>query len=146
MRFFRKVIFWLHLTSGILAGIFIFIMCVTGALLAFESNILEYAERQMRVVEVPAENAIRLPVSEIIAVVQTEKPNAKLSNITLRNDESAAAIVAVGRGEQVFVNPYTGAITGEGAKGLARIFSHQSKTLTAGSRSPTAASGRGKPS
>jgi uncharacterized iron-regulated membrane protein len=122
MRFFRKVIFWLHLTSGILAGIFIFIMCVTGALLAFESNILEYAERQMRVVEVPAENAIRLPVSEIIAVVQTEKPNAKLSNITLRNDKTAAAIVNLGREGQIFVNPYTGAILGEGAKGWRGFF------------------------
>jgi uncharacterized iron-regulated membrane protein len=97
-------------------------MCVTGALLAFESNILEYAERQMRVVEVPAENAIRLPVSEIIAVVQTEKPNAKLSNITLRNDKTAAAIVNLGREGQIFVNPYTGAILGEGAKGWRGLF------------------------
>ena len=122
MRFFRKIIFWLHLISGVLAGIFIFIMCVTGALLSFESNILEYAEREMRVVEVPAENAIRLPVSEIIAAVQAEKPNAKLSNITLRNDESASANVSLGREGQIFVNPYTGAITGESAKGWRGFF------------------------
>lgn len=122
MKSFRKIVFWLHLISGVLAGIFIFIMCVTGALLSFESNILEYAEREMRAVEIPAENATRLPISEIVAAVRAEKANAKLSNITLRNDELAAAVVGLGRGEQVFVNPYTGAITGEGAKGWRGFF------------------------
>ncbi len=122
MKLFRKVVFWLHLIAGALAGIFIFVMCVTGALLSFESNILEYAEREMRVVEVPSENANRLPISEIVTVVRAEKPNAKLSNITLQNNESAAVIVALGRGEQIFVNPYTGANLGEGAKGWRGFF------------------------
>ncbi len=76
----------------------------------------------MRVVEVPSNNAIRLPVSEIVAKVRAEKPNAKLSNITLQNDKTAAATVAVGRGEQIFVNPYTGAISGEGAKNWRGFF------------------------
>ncbi len=71
MKKFRKIIFWLHLASGAIAGIFIFLMCVTGALLSFESNILEFAEREIRVVSVPAENAERLPIQEIIYKIQT---------------------------------------------------------------------------
>lgn len=139
MKSFRKIVFWLHLISGVLAGIFIFIMCVTGALLSFESNILEYVEREMRTVEIPSENAVRLPISEIVARVQAKKPNAKLSNITLRNDESAAAVIAIGRGEQVFVNPYTGAITGEGATGWRGFFrvvedAHRWLALSGGGR------------
>lgn len=122
MKIFRRILFWLHLSSGVIAGTAIFIMCVTGALLAFESNILEFAERDMRVVEVPAENAQRLPVQEIIAKIIETKPNAKPSNITLQNDKNAAAVVALGREGQTFVNPYTGAITGEGAKGFRRFF------------------------
>jgi len=116
MKAFRKITFWLHLIAGVFAGIFIFIMCVTGALLSFEPNILESAEKNMRVVEVPAENAQRLSINEIIGKVVESKPNAKPSNITLRTEKTAAAIVALGREGQVFVNPYTGAITGEGAK------------------------------
>lgn len=116
MKLFRKIVFWLHLTSGVLAGIFIFVMCVTGALLSFQSNILEFAERKMRVVEVPTENQNRLPLKELVAKVLAEKPNAKPSTITLRNDRNAAATVALGREGQIFVNPYTGTITGEGAK------------------------------
>ena len=122
MKLFRKVIFWLHLTSGVLAGIFIFVMCVTGALLSFQPNILEFAEREMRVVNIPAENAGRLSIQEIINKVKIEKPNAKPSTITLRNEKTAAATVALGREGQVFVNPYTGEITGEGAKGWRGFF------------------------
>ena len=66
MKIFRKIIFWLHLISGVLAGIFIFVMCVTGALLSFESNILEFAESGNRVVELPPENAQRLPIQQIV--------------------------------------------------------------------------------
>jgi len=122
MKLFRKVIFWLHLAAGVLAGIFIFVMCVTGALLSFESNILEYAEREMRVVEVPSESQNRLPVQELVAKVLAEKPNAKPSNITLQTDKTASATVALGREGQVFINPYTGAIIGEGAKGWRGFF------------------------
>lgn len=122
MKKFRKIIFWLHLSSGVIAGIFIFLMCVTGASLSFQLNILEFAERQMRVVGVPAENAERLPIEEIINKILTEKPNAKLSNITLRNDKKAAATIGLGREGQIFVNPYTGEITGEGAKGWRGFF------------------------
>lgn len=122
MKLFRKVIFWLHLAAGVLAGIFIFVMCVTGALLSFESNILEYAEREMRVVEVPSESQNRLPVQELVAKVLAEKPNAKPSNITLQTDKTASATVALGREGQVFINPYTGAMIGEGAKGWRGFF------------------------
>ncbi|MEO6589020.1 MAG: PepSY-associated TM helix domain-containing protein [Pyrinomonadaceae bacterium] len=122
MNQFRKIIFWLHLSSGVIAGIFIFLMCVTGAVLSFESNILEFAEREMRFVSVPAENNKRLSVSEIINRVQTAKPNAKPSNMTLRNEKSAAAVVVLGREGQVFINPYTGEITGDGAKGWRGFF------------------------
>lgn len=122
MNYFRKTIFWLHLISGVLAGIVIFIMCVTGALLSFESNILETVESDMRVVIPPTENAQRLSVNEIIAKVIEAKPNVKPTGITLQNDANAAAVVALGREGQIFINPYTGAITGEGAKGWRSFF------------------------
>jgi len=122
MKLFRKLVFWLHLISGVLAGIFIFTMCVTGALLSFQSNILRYAEREMRVVASPNETANRLSVNEIIAKVLENKPNAKPSNVSLQNDKTAAIAVGLGRDGQVFVNPYTGEITGEGAKNWRGFF------------------------
>ena len=122
MRKFRQAVFWLHLCSGVFAGTFILIMCVSGAALSFQSNITAFAERDMRNVAVPSENAARLSVREIIERAQAAKPNAKPSSITLRNEPNAAANVALGREGQVFVNPYTGEITGEGAQNLRGFF------------------------
>src|ERR1044072_575930 len=111
MKQFRKIIFWIHLTCGVAAGIFIFLMCVTGALLSFQSNILQFVESDMRVVKAP-ENAPHFSVKEIIAKVLEAKPNAKPSAITVQADQNAAALVALGRDGQVFVHQYTGEITG----------------------------------
>lgn len=122
MKTFRKIIFWLHLISGVSAGIFIFIMCVTGALLAFEPNIKAFAESEMRFVEPPTENAQHLPVQDIIAKAQAAKPDVKPTGITLQNDKNAAAVVALGREDQLFINPYTGEITGTGAEEWVEFF------------------------
>ncbi len=121
MQRFRKIIFWLHLISGVLGGILIFIMCVTGALLSFEKDIAEFAERDMRYVA-SAENPNKLSVKEILAKVAEAKPNAKPSAIALPNKPNAAWQVSLGRDGQIFVNPYTGAITGEGATGWRGFF------------------------
>lgn len=121
MKTFRKALFWLHLISGVIAGVVIFIMSVTGALLSFEKNIIEYSEREMRAVAAP-ENAVRLSVNEIINRAREAKPEAKPSAITMQNNANAAALVALGRDGQVFVNPYTGEITGEGAKSVRGFF------------------------
>lgn len=121
MKLFRKILFWLHLISGLLAGVVIFIMCVTGALLSFEKNITEYFERDMRYVTVP-ENAQKLGVREMLTGVLEVKPNAKPSAITLLNQPNAAATVALGREGQLFIDPYTGAITGEGNKTVRAFF------------------------
>ncbi len=122
MRKFRQIVFWLHLCSGVLAGIFIFIMCVSGALLSFQSNIIAFAEREMRNVSTPSENAARLSVREIVERAQSAKPDAKPSAVAIGNKTNAAANVAFGRDGQVFVNPYNGEITGEGAQNARGFF------------------------
>lgn len=122
MKKLRKLIFWTHLICGVLAGIFIFIMCVTGAILSFESNILAFVESDQRFVNTPDENAARLSLNEIITKLQVAKPAAKPAGITLQNNRNAAAVISLGRDGQVFVNPYTGEITGEGAKNWRGFF------------------------
>ena len=45
----RKIIFWLHLVAGIIAGAVVLVMSVTGVLLAFERQMVEWADRDLRV-------------------------------------------------------------------------------------------------
>ena len=62
----RKVFFWMHLTAGATACAVILIMCVTGAMLAYEKQILAWAERDYRTVAI-APSATRLSHEEILA-------------------------------------------------------------------------------
>ena len=122
MRKFRKVIFWLHLICGSLAGIAIFIMCASGAILSFEKNILEFAESDMRNV-VPPTGGTRLPFSELTQRLLEQRPNLKPTAVLVESSPSRAVIYSLGREGQIFVNPYSGEITGEGLRGLRAVFS-----------------------
>ena len=121
MKVFRKALFWAHLISGLAAGIVIFIMCVTGALLAFEKNIVEIAERDVRMVP-PAADAEPIPVSAILASVKAAKPQSKPGSVTVSNDPRVAVSVSLGRDGQLFVDPYTGEVREENAAGLRSFF------------------------
>jgi uncharacterized iron-regulated membrane protein len=117
MKRFRDVIFWLHLTAGLLAGVVIFIMCVTGALLAFERQTIEYFESDARWVQVQPE-AERLGPAEVLAKVIEARPQAKPSSIAIKSEPGAAWEISLGREGAIFADPYTGEITGESHKGV----------------------------
>lgn len=119
MKTVRKVLFWLHLIAGMLGGIVIFIMCVTGAALSFEKNIIEYSERDQRVVAIGEE---RLGVHQILDRVKAERPNAVPTSISVSGEPTSAVTVSLGREGLVFVDPYTGAITGAGNSGVRSFF------------------------
>src|SRR5690349_7703619 len=72
----RKVLFWMHLAAGVTAGIIIFIMCVTGAALAFEKQINACLERSDARVVHPAPNSVRLPMETLLAKVNDQKPGS----------------------------------------------------------------------
>jgi uncharacterized iron-regulated membrane protein len=61
----RQVIFWLHLVTGVLAGLVIGIMSVTGVLLAFERQIVTFAERDVRTVQPPVPGGPRLALDDL---------------------------------------------------------------------------------
>jgi uncharacterized iron-regulated membrane protein len=111
MKTFRNVIFWCHLACGITAGVVIFIMCVTGALLAFERNIIEWSESEARYV--PVSGGERLSPSEILTRTAEARPNAKPSALARSNEVNATWQVSTGRDGVLFVDPFTGAVTGE---------------------------------
>ncbi len=56
---FRKTVFWLHLSAGVSAGVFILIMAATGVMLSFERQIVEFANRNIEYVSVPQDPHLR---------------------------------------------------------------------------------------
>ena len=108
----RKIIFWLHLTAGVLAGAVILVMSATGVLLAFERQIVAFAERGIRTVAPPASHAPRLSLDTMVARAREMVSEGAPSSITLSADPAVATIVNFGREQTVFVDPYTGAVRG----------------------------------
>jgi len=96
-------------------------MSVTGVLLAFERQILAWAERDLRATAVEAQQKA-LPVSAIVAAAAAASPDAKPSNLTFRSDPLAPVTVAFGRERTLFVNRYSGKVLGEGATGWRKFF------------------------
>ncbi len=121
MKKLGQIIFWCHLIAGVTAGIVILIMSVTGVLLAFEPQIIRFAEREMQAVKLPQGEAQRLGAQALFARALEAKPNATPTALTLQADPNAAAVFMLGREGVLYLNPYTGEVTGEGAKST-RVF------------------------
>lgn len=121
MKKLRKIIFWCHLPVGVIAGLVILNMCVTGVLLTYEKQIISWADtRSYR--SAPSESgAQRLPVETLIARAR-ESRKGNPTAVTLKSDPSAPAEIAFGRETTLFVNPYTGAILGEGSHKVRSFF------------------------
>lgn len=118
----RQSIFWLHLITGVVCGVVIALMSATGVLLAFERQMVAYAERQLRTIPLAAPGTPRLDLDTLVAQARQVLPEGIPNSVTLRADPSAAVLVNMGREQVVYVHPYTGAVLGEGAIGLRRFF------------------------
>ena len=117
----RRVFFWLHLATGLSAGVVILIMSFTGAALALQPQILAWVERGERAVDVPAAGS-RLTPAALVARVREQRPNATVSALTIDRDPSRAATVTLAPAATLFVNPYNGDITGVVQQAGAREF------------------------
>lgn len=122
MKRFRKVIFWCHLPIGVIGGLVILIMCVTGVLLAYEKQITLWADTSAYKSAPPSADARHLPVATLIENARNSR-GASPASITLRSDPSAPAEIGFGRETiPLFVNPYTGRVLGEGSQRVRSFF------------------------
>lgn len=112
----RKAIFWAHLAAGVITGIVVFIMSFTGVLLAFERQLTEWADRDLRIAH-PA--AARVPLELMLA---NARQLGAPSGITVHADPAAPVAVNLGRTRTVFVDPYAGSVLGEGSKRVRDFF------------------------
>lgn len=110
MKLFRSILFWAHLAAGLIAGLFIGIMCFTGTVLAFEDEIVAWAERDARQVTPPATDATRLPLADLQRKLREAQPDFRPTGVVLLNDPEAAITFNAGRDEGIYVNPYTGEV------------------------------------
>ena len=115
----RSILFWLHLACGVLAGAVILIMSLTGVLLTYQRQITAWADTRGYDVRPAAE---RLPLQTLIDKASESHREFAPSAVVIRSDSSAPASLTIGPGRQLFVDPYTGTVLGEGNGQTVRAF------------------------
>jgi uncharacterized iron-regulated membrane protein len=112
----RKIIFWSHLIVGLVIGVFVALLCLTGAILAFELQIIDFAERDVRA-RPPAAAAELLPPQALLAKMRQE-PEAPVQYAEWFADpEMPVRLVRKSRSVTQF-NGYSGEVLGSGAVSL----------------------------
>ncbi len=113
---FRRIIFWSHLVVGLIVGVVVFVLCLTGALLSFERQTVDWAESSARALP-PAGVTQRMSHDELVASV-SRSTGIHFGNVRYCNDPKMPARLGFGKGEGVLANAYTGEVLGRGATAL----------------------------
>jgi sulfite reductase (NADPH) flavoprotein alpha-component len=137
----RKVLFRLHFLAGLTAGTVLALVGATGAMMAFEDEIIDWLNRDVRTVATRASDP--LTPGALQARVAEQYPERALLNLRVANDPTAAVRVTLApprrarsadgegegegqgqaqqrreRGETRYLDPYTGeALAATGTRG-----------------------------
>lgn len=97
-----RVIFWSHLIVGLVMGVFVGLMSITGVILTYERQIKSWAENAA--IEAPADGE-PLSIQQVAdaAIARGAEPGHTLS-VPLR--ETGAIALAAGRRDRTLLNPY----------------------------------------
>ncbi|MYC88808.1 MAG: PepSY domain-containing protein [Gemmatimonadales bacterium] len=111
----RTIVFWLHLTVAVAAGLVILMLAATGAVLSLEETVTGLAERR-HFVAAP-EGAQRLRPEGVALAA-----GLVATSLSYSSDPRAAVRVHEGQDLHALVDPYTGQVLGRGPGGLERFF------------------------
>ena len=89
MKRLRKIIFWCHLPVGVIGGVVILIMCVTGVLLAYERQITLWADTHNFKSAPPSAEARHLPVATLIENARNSRGVKSVNNSRARSARMA---------------------------------------------------------
>lgn len=106
---------------GVIAGVVILNMCVTGVLLSYEKQITSWADTRGYRAAPPVAGSQHLPVETLLTKAREER-GTNPTSVTLKSDPAAPAEIGFGRETTLFVNPYSGSILGEGSHKVRSFF------------------------
>ena len=111
----RKALLYIHLWAGLTAAIFLLLLGVSGAALAFEDEIDRALNAKLAYVR-PQSQSMRLDV--ITQKLMLRYPGARIQGFELPQRPDVSMFVgltdASGKRQALFVDPYTGEVLGHG--------------------------------
>lgn len=108
----KKISGWLHLWLGLVSGLVVLIVAVTGAIYEFQPEITKLTQPYLTV---KAEDKLFLPISDIKAIALKQLPNKQPIRIILKGKTDAAVVLFFAKKPEpyyynVYINPYTGKV------------------------------------
>jgi uncharacterized iron-regulated membrane protein len=116
----RPLLFWPHLVAGVLAGALILVMSVTGVLLTYERQMIEWSNSDLRSQAAPG--ATRLPIEQVVASFQQAQPALAPASVAVGSEADDAVIVSAGQ-RTFYLDAYSGRLLGEGRQGMRQFMS-----------------------
>lgn len=114
----RKINNWLHLWLGLISGIIVFIICLTGVAFVFHDEINNFVNKEVRYVEVP-KHPEKIAIESVLSNVKKQYPEIMLMQYTTYKDPSKSVKIMcfdrsakpplLGLGN-IYVNPYSGKV------------------------------------
>jgi uncharacterized iron-regulated membrane protein len=104
-----KTLLWLHRWAGLIAGIAIFVIAVTGCILTFENDIDRRLNRELMLVT-PGDSTV--PLKDAVDAVRAAYPNEFPQSISLPQAPNHSLLISLKSGKMAAVDPYTGRVLG----------------------------------
>jgi uncharacterized iron-regulated membrane protein len=115
----RRILYKTHLWLGLMSGLVLFIICLSGTILVFQEEIHHFVESDKYYVKIP-ENEHKFPIDEIIQQLETRHTGMKVVFVSIPEETTRTMrIVLLSAGTEIHlwisceVNPYTGDSTVE---------------------------------
>jgi len=116
---FRSSLFWLHLACGLIAGLVVFMMSITGVILTYERQMQVWEDRSYYAEPQPGQQ--RLNADQLIEA--SRRLNGFVpTSLTISSDRTAPAVLRQGSAKTQVLNPYSGQTYEPHADSLSAFF------------------------
>ena len=111
---FSKIVAWIHLWPSIVSGIILVFVCLTGTIIVYCDEIMDFTAGDARFVKVP-DNPKRVTIAQLQANLKKANPDFSVSEYVFfkepdRSIRIRAFIPKERKLVQIYVNPYNGEV------------------------------------
>ena len=111
---FRKILFWMHLSCGVVAGVLILVMSVTGVAMTYERQMIAAAAKDSHVTTPTGQP--RLSADELATAARAAAPGDDALSLVFDADPTAPVAVSAGRQTAALLHPSQPTISRELAR------------------------------
>lgn len=117
----RRILFWMHLGTGVLIGVLVLFFSITGSLLAYERQIVHTADARYSKANTVPVNGARIPVADLIAKAESFA-KAPVEMVTVHPDPALRVEMQTANRDVFFADPYSGTVQGPASPRLRGFF------------------------